>query len=76
MFPEYRDLITELKQHDAHFQRLFDEHNALDEEIINMEHDPVAGHRHDDIENKKKEKLHLKDQLYQILVKADKARKQ
>ncbi len=72
MFPEYRDLITELKHHDAHFQRLFDEHNALDEEITRMESDPVAGHRHDDIEDKKKQKLHLKDQLYQILLKASK----
>lgn len=72
MFPEYRDLITELKQTDAHFQRLFEKHNALDEEITNMENDPVAGHRHDDIEVKKKEKLHLKDELYQILLKASK----
>lgn len=71
MFPEYRDLITELKQSDAHFSRLFDEHNALDETITNMENDPVASHRHDDIESKKKEKLQLKDQLYQILLKAD-----
>ncbi len=72
MFPEYRDLITELKQKDAHFQRLFDQHNALDEEINKLENDPVAGHRHDDIENKKKEKLQLKDELYQILLKASK----
>lgn len=71
MFPEYRDLITELKQKDAHFLRLFNEHNALDEEILNMEKDPVDSHRLDDIETKKKEKLQLKDDLYQILLKAD-----
>lgn len=70
MFPEYRELITELKQNDAHFARLFEAHNALDEKITHMESDPVAGHRHDDIENLKKEKLNLKDQLYQILLKA------
>lgn len=70
MFPEYRDLITELKQSDTHFQRLFNEHNDLDEVILNMEKDPVAMHRHDDIENKKKEKLRLKDELYRILLKA------
>lgn len=69
MFPEYRDLITELKQNDAHFQRLFNEHNTLDEAILNMEKDPVAMHRHDDIEKKKKEKLRLKDELYRILLK-------
>ncbi len=72
MFPEYRDLITKLKQSNAHFQRLFEEHNALDEEITNLEKDPVAGHRYDEIENKKKKKLHLKDELYQILLKARK----
>lgn len=70
MFPEYRDLITQLKQKDARFARLFNEHNDLDEEIINMENDPVASYRQDDIEIKKKEKLQLKDALYQILLKA------
>lgn len=75
MFAEYRDLITELKQSDAHFLRLFNEHNALDEEITKMENDPVAGHRHEDIENKKKQKLHLKDEIYQVLLKADKTDK-
>ena len=31
MFPEYRDLISKLKQEDAHFARIFDEHNELDD---------------------------------------------
>lgn len=69
MFPEYRELITELKQKDNHFQKLFEQHNVLDEEILRLENDPVASYRHDDIENKKKEKLRLKDELYQILLK-------
>ena len=33
MLHEYRDLIAELRQSDNHFARLFNEHNALDEEI-------------------------------------------
>jgi hypothetical protein len=33
MFPDYRDLITPLKGHDAHFTRLFDKHNSLDQEL-------------------------------------------
>lgn len=73
MFPEYRELITELKQKDAHFTRLFNEHNELDEEITNMENDPVAQHRHDEIEEKKKQKLHLKDELYRLLKTAEAA---
>lgn len=33
MFPEFRDLITKLKNKDAYFDRLFEKHNALDQEI-------------------------------------------
>lgn len=72
MFPEYRDLITQLKNKDAHFTRLFDEHNALDQTIQNIEsHIEVATEA--EIEQLKKQKLHLKDELYAILVKASKA---
>ena len=69
MFPEYRDLITQLKHKDQHFTRLFDQHNALDQKIKNMESHLESG-SHEEIETLKKEKLHLKDQLYQILRKA------
>ncbi|HMO06090.1 MAG TPA: YdcH family protein [Paracoccaceae bacterium] len=69
MFPEYRDLITRLKGHDHHFTRLFDKHNELDQTIKNMEAHIQPGSQVE-IENLKKEKLHLKDQLYVILRKA------
>ncbi len=72
MFPEYRDLITQLKHKDQHFTRLFDQHNALDQKIKNMETHIESG-SHEEIETLKKEKLHLKDQLYQILRKASAA---
>jgi uncharacterized protein len=72
MFPEYRDLITQLKNKDAHFTRLFDEHNELDQKIKNIEsHIEVATEA--EIEQLKKQKLHLKDELYAILVKASNA---
>ena len=71
MFPEYRDLISQLKQSDKRFARLFDEHNELDEKIANMVKNPVTGHL-DEVEVLKKQKLHLKDQLYQILKQHDK----
>lgn len=69
MFPEYRDLISRLKNEDRHFERLFDEHNKLDEKITEMEKNstPVADL---EIETLKKQKLALKDQIYQILLKA------
>ena len=55
MFPEYRDLITQLKTTDRHFLRLFDQHNDLDQKIKNMEVqiEPGTGV---EIENLKKEK--------------------
>ena len=37
MFPEYRDLITQLKTEDTRFSKLFDKHNELDQKIKNME---------------------------------------
>ncbi|SDT14055.1 YdcH family protein [Pseudomonas oryzae] len=66
MFPEYRDLITRLKTEDAHFTRLFDEHNELDQRIKNLEARIELG-TDAEIETLKKEKLNLKDQLYVIL---------
>lgn len=69
MFPEYRELITELKTSDHHFRTLFDRHNALDQKIKNMEAHIEPG-THEEIEVHKKEKLQLKDQLYVILKKA------
>jgi uncharacterized protein len=69
MFPEYRDLITRLKTTDQHFLHLFDRHNDLDQKIKNMEaHIEPASPI--EVEVLKKEKLHLKDQLYDILRKA------
>jgi uncharacterized protein YdcH (DUF465 family) len=66
MFPEYRDLITQLKTSDHHFGRLFEQHNVLDQKIKNMESRIETG-SHEQIELLKKEKLQLKDQLYLIL---------
>ncbi len=66
MFHEHRELITELKQKDNHFKKLFDEHNALDEEIAELE---KKGADQFEIETKKKAKLKLKDEVYNIIVK-------
>lgn len=69
MFPEYRDLITRLKGHDAHFTRLFDKHNSLDQLIKNKEAGIEPG-TPTEIEQLKKEKLALKDELYVLLKRA------
>ncbi|EAH8151639.1 YdcH family protein [Campylobacter lari] len=62
MLHEFRDLITELKGKDMHFDKLFKEHNELDHKIKDAE----EGRIHLDsleIANLKKEKLRLKDEL-------------
>lgn len=72
MFSEYRELITQLKTTDRHFQNLFDKHNELDQKIKNME-DRIELGTHIEIEGLKKEKLALKDELYNVLKKASAA---
>lgn len=69
MFPEYRDLISRLKGHDHHFTRLFDKHNELDQRIRNMEAHIQPGTQ-PEIETLKKEKLRIKDQLFDLLKRA------
>ncbi|EFX90789.1 Uncharacterized protein conserved in bacteria [Actinobacillus ureae] len=68
MFPEFRELITKLKNSDAHFTRLFERHNELDQRIKNMESN-IELATNDEVELLKKEKLHIKDELYAILKK-------
>ncbi len=72
MFPEYRDLITSLKNNDHHFTRLFDRHNELDQKIKNME-EGIEMATHIEIETLKREKLQLKDEVYAVLKKASAA---
>ena len=68
MFPEFRDLISKLKTEDAHFARLLDKHNELDQKIKNFE-SGIEIATGSEIEVLKKEKLAIKDELYAILKK-------
>ncbi len=69
MFPEYRDLITQLKTSDAPFAAQFSRHNAPDKQVKRMvaRVEPATP---EEIEQIKKEKLALKDEIYAILKKA------
>ena len=66
MFHEYRDIITELKQKDGHFHKLFEKHNDLDDVIAKLEESHADQFQ---IEASKKEKLKLKDEIYSAIVK-------
>lgn len=72
MFPEYREQIAHLRANDRHFSRLFDEHNKLDHEVKQLE-DKNSPAYQNDIELLKKQKLLLKEQIYELLRKTDAA---
>ncbi len=69
MFPEYRELISSMKNTDPHFTRLFNRHNELDHAIKQIE-TRVPGYNDLEVESLKKEKLRIKDELYVLLKKA------
>ena len=66
--PEYKEKIHELKMSNAHFARLFDEYHELTTQVENMENEvtPVSSMTE---EEAKKRRLHLKDELYAMLIK-------
>lgn len=70
MFPEYRQLISELKESNPRFRSLFDKHNALDQEISRLEQPNGSGYC-EQVATMKKEKLKLKETLWQMLKEAD-----
>ncbi len=65
-FPEYREKIHELKMHDAHFKGLFEQYHQVDHEILRLEQG-VEVSSDDYLEEKKKSRLNLKDQLFHYL---------
>ncbi len=68
MFPEYSDLIPRLKAEHPRFESLIAKHNALNQEISRREGANGRGYC-EEVARLKKEKLHLKDQIFRILQK-------
>lgn len=67
MLHEYREEVTALKQENAHFAKIFEEHNALDDEIKAVEEDRKPMNDME-LEVLKKKKLKLKDEAYQMIM--------
>ncbi|MDO9105674.1 MAG: YdcH family protein [Methylovulum sp.] len=65
-FPEFNDRIRELKNNDAHFAKLLNEHDELSH-IIHRSEIGVEVHADDYLETLKKQRLALKDELFQLL---------
>ncbi|WP_024953669.1 YdcH family protein [Sulfurospirillum arcachonense] len=67
MLHEYREIISDIKVNNSHFAKIFERHNALDEQINNIE----SGREHMEqleLESLKKEKLKLKDEAYAMIM--------
>ena len=64
-FPELKERIHELKTHDHHFRKLFDEYHELTTSVENMENvvKPVSTLT----EEAKMRRVQLKDELYAML---------
>ena len=71
-FPEHQHTIRHLKMNDNHFAKLFDEYHELESEVHHIEKNdtPVAD---DYLESLKKRRVHLKDQLFNYVIKTEKA---
>lgn len=67
MLHEYREVISKLKLDNAHFAKIFEKHNELDQKIVDV--DEGREHMADaDLDALKKEKLKLKDEAYAMIV--------
>lgn len=64
--PEHRETIHNLKMTDNHFAKLFDKYHEVDHEVHRIETN-VETTSDDYLEEKKKLRLHLKDELLQII---------
>ena len=67
MLHEYREEITALKQENAHFAKIFEKHNELDDKIQEAE-DGRSHVEHFELEKMKKEKLKLKDEAFAMIM--------
>ncbi len=62
-FPEFKEQIHTLKLEDAHFARLFAEYQQVDKAICRSE-SGIEAMADEALEEMKKLRLHLKDDLY------------
>lgn len=65
-FPEFREKIHELKMSDKHFMNLFENYEEVDKTVVRIENGNEPN-TDEYLEEQKKVRLHLKDQLYAML---------
>ena len=67
--PEHRETIHQLKMSNNHFARLFDEYHEIDHEVHRIE-TGVENTSDEYLEERKKVRLHLKDELLRMIQQA------
>ncbi|MCP5275627.1 MAG: DUF465 domain-containing protein [Burkholderiales bacterium] len=65
-FPEYHDRIHELKINNAHFAKMFEQYHDVNREVRRIE-EGVESTSDQYLEDLKKKRLLLKDQLYEMI---------
>jgi len=68
-FPEHKQTIHELKMNNNHFKRLFDEYEEVDRDIVRYEQE-IEIACDERLEDLKKQRLKLKDELHGMLQQA------
>ncbi len=66
-FPEHKNTIHDLKLHNSHFARLFEEYHEVDKAVHRIE-EGIENTSDAYLENLKKRRLYLKDELYQMIL--------
>ncbi|HEY9200858.1 MAG TPA: YdcH family protein [Gammaproteobacteria bacterium] len=64
--PEHKERIHELKTSNPHFARLFDKYHDVDHQVRRIE-EGIETPSDDFTEELKKERLHLKDELFSMI---------
>ncbi len=73
MLHEYREEISELKQTNAHFAKIFEKHNELDQKAKDADEGRLYL-SDGELEQIKKEKLKLKDEALKIILEYKKSK--
>jgi uncharacterized protein len=66
-FPEHTQSIHDLKMSNQHFAKLFASYDEVNKQIRGVELEAMRAISDDALEDLKKQRLHLKDQLYEML---------
>jgi uncharacterized protein YdcH (DUF465 family) len=69
-FPEFKEEIHYLKMNDNHFARLFKDYHVVNQEVSRIEQG-VENTSDEYIEQRKKQRLKLKDELFNMLKKTE-----